>query len=255
MIKNFKYIGSPDEDKDIMNRITKSFGDELVDKFTQKKTFSPSTIVFGHGSCPRYWWYAFSGEQWKETRSHVAMARMNTGTFRHEKLQDDLLKEFGDKIVIEQNLRMEDPPVNSYCDAVVHHGDRVIPLEIKTVGDMAFSYRKTTGKPAAYNLMQILIYMYILDADMGILLYEHRDTFEKVMIPVRMTEEYLEYIEYMLNWMRDTYAAYDSSEKPKYFKNRRSNSKICQTCPVKETCDADGNDGIIDLPLLRSIDK
>ena len=51
MIKNFKYIGSPDEDKDIMNRITKSFGDELVDKFTQKKTFSPSTIVFGHGAC------------------------------------------------------------------------------------------------------------------------------------------------------------------------------------------------------------
>ncbi len=27
----------------------------------QKKTFGPSTIAYGHGECPRYWYLAFEG--------------------------------------------------------------------------------------------------------------------------------------------------------------------------------------------------
>ena len=30
-------------------------------KHTQKKTFGPSTIAYGHGECPRYWYLAFEG--------------------------------------------------------------------------------------------------------------------------------------------------------------------------------------------------
>jgi hypothetical protein len=30
-------------------------------KNTQKKTFSPSTVGYGHGNCPRYWFIAFNG--------------------------------------------------------------------------------------------------------------------------------------------------------------------------------------------------
>ena len=53
----------------------------------QKKTFSPSTIGYGHGNCPRYWFIAFSGEEFDEKFDATAIANMLNGTYAHERLQ------------------------------------------------------------------------------------------------------------------------------------------------------------------------
>ena len=31
------------------------------DGFNQKKSFSPSSVGYGYGNCPRYWYMAFTG--------------------------------------------------------------------------------------------------------------------------------------------------------------------------------------------------
>ena len=35
-------------------------------KWQQKKSFAPSTIAYGHGECPRYWYLAFEGGEFED---------------------------------------------------------------------------------------------------------------------------------------------------------------------------------------------
>jgi hypothetical protein len=50
-----------DEFADLVDAIHKGYVASNEPKYMKKKTFSPSTIVFGHGKCPRYWYLAFEG--------------------------------------------------------------------------------------------------------------------------------------------------------------------------------------------------
>ncbi len=53
-----------------------------------KKSFSPSTLGYGHGTCPRYWYMAFSGAMFIDDNDAVAVANMAQGTQAHERLQN-----------------------------------------------------------------------------------------------------------------------------------------------------------------------
>ena len=52
-----------------------------------KKSFSPSSLGYGHGKCPRYWYMAFSGAVFIDDNDAVAVANMAQGTQAHERLQ------------------------------------------------------------------------------------------------------------------------------------------------------------------------
>ena len=58
------------------------------DGFMQKKTFSPSTIGYGYGNCPRYWYMAFKGAYFIDSNDAQAVANMKYGTEAHERLQN-----------------------------------------------------------------------------------------------------------------------------------------------------------------------
>lgn len=247
-------MNQSDEVKDIIKKIKSSFTDTVRDEFITKKTFSPSSLVYGNGACARRWVLAFNGAQWQDSIDHVSMARMNSGTARHEQLQE--IMEAGElDIESERNLRSDDPPINSYCDIVIKYGNKEIPIEIKTAGNDAFAFRKTSLKPPAYNLTQLLIYMRLLKSDIGFLLYENRDTFEKLIIPVHMKPEYEEYLDYLFDWMREVYKAYEDGEVPSEFKGKRKNSRICKDCPVRSTCEDSATPQTVDIPLLKGVDK
>jgi hypothetical protein len=51
-----------------------------------KKSFSPSSLGYGHGTCPRYWYMAFSGAMFIDDNDAVAVANMAQGTQAHERL-------------------------------------------------------------------------------------------------------------------------------------------------------------------------
>ena len=46
----------------LTEKIQSGYTVNRIDKHTQKKTFAPSTIAYGHGECPRYWYLAFDRE-------------------------------------------------------------------------------------------------------------------------------------------------------------------------------------------------
>lgn len=246
-------LGRSDDVKDIMKGIRDSFVDDVRDGFVQKKTFSPSRVAWGSGGCPRNWYFLFTGVNSKETISSFAQDNMQNGTDSHARIQDRIMSGPLD-VVCEENLEYNDPPINSYCDVIVEYQGKRVPVEIKTCNQVAFEYREGSGKAADYHILQLLVYMKILGSDLGFIMYENKNSYEKLLIPVHMDEVNTETIENAFAWMRETREAFDNSQLPKYFKGRRSNSKICKECPVKAVCDETG-DGVVDIPLLKDYSR
>ena len=52
-------------------------------EFTQKKTFSPSSVGYGNGNCPRYWFIAFTGAEFENETDAMGVVNMDNGTYVH----------------------------------------------------------------------------------------------------------------------------------------------------------------------------
>lgn len=252
MSKMSKYLAwerlSPGE-RELIIKIKESFSDKVEEKEVKKKSFSPSRVVYAHGGCPRFWYQMFHGTHIKEVYTHTDQRSMSSGRSSHEDLQEKL--QAGSLVVsLEQKLTYDDPPIMSFADAVIKVDGKLLPVEIKTARSEAYEARERNFQGTDYHTLQLLFYMKMLDADKGFLLYENRNTFENIIVPVFMTEENSKIVEDAFEWMRQVRAASDADTVPKFFKGRRINSKICTGCPIRKECDELGH-GVVDLPLLK----
>lgn len=219
------------------------------DKFTQKKTFSPSTIGYGHGTCPRYWFLAFTGGEFVETVDALGIANMANGTQAHERIEA-LFDASGIRLGNEIEVTMADPPIRGYADVEVDWKGEPVIGEIKTTRQEAFLVREATGKPSANHLFQILIYMRARDRKLGFLLYENKNSQEFLIMPIEMTERNAKILDNALDWMRDVYKSYEDQTAP----NRpwKKQVKVCQGCPVKDLCWSDDSpEGETDIPRME----
>lgn len=246
-------LTKPKDVLDIESGILGSFVDLQKENHVQKKSFSPSRLSWSSGICARRNWFLFNGVTEKETVSAFAQDNMQNGTDSHERLQKSILSGPLDA-ECEVQLQSDDPPINSYCDVVVHYNGQDVPIEIKTSNDIAFEYRNAKQKASDYHIFQLLIYMKLLNSDLGFIMYENKNTYEKILIPVRMDAENREIIESAFEWMQKVYKAYEDQQMPMFFKNRRKNSKICNDCPVREHCEQAGQ-GEVDIPLLTKYER
>lgn len=219
--------------------------------YKKKKSFSPSQLGYGHGTCPRYWYIAMSGADFVDEVDSRSLANMDNGTYAHERVQSTIEK-MGILREKELEITNQDPPIRGFVDVVIDWKGKLIPGEFKTTNDMGFTWRKTTGKPPITHYIQFIIYLKVLEADEGFLLYENKDTQEMAIIRVAMNEKNQKYVDYLFDWMRTTYAAYEDDTIPKNPFGRK-NAKVCNGCPVKKDCfDREKFDeGEVDLPVLR----
>ena len=201
-------------------------------EFKTKKTFSPSSLVYGNGACPRYWWLAFTGTEFVDDHDPYAVANMSSGTMSHERIQK-AIEDAGMMVEKEKRIITQDPPIFGFADAVVQWGEEQPVVEIKTMRDEAFAYRKY-AKPPSYHLMQLVIYMKVLGKKLGILLYENKNSHELHAITVEPTPELIEWADYAFDWMRKVRSQWENEEIPQ--KTYRSNSKVCKGCPVSAAC-------------------
>jgi CRISPR/Cas system-associated exonuclease Cas4 (RecB family) len=199
----------------------------------QKKTFSPSSIGYGHGNCPRYWFIAFNGEEFDEKFDATAIANMLNGTYAHERLQK-IIEETGVLKETEREILSEDPPIRGFADVVLDWNDTEIIGEIKTTKEEQFIHRQSSMKPSANHLLQILTYMKVEGATEGFLLYENKNTQEICVIPVSMNERNEKIINDTFEWMREVYAMYVDNIIPA--RGFAKTSYACANCPVKKHC-------------------
>lgn len=238
MAKNFlkqvldKQPEGPIDMKALIDKIESGYLVGRETKFVQKKSFSPSTLVYGKGACPRYWFLAFTGADWEDNATPYDVANMDSGTLSHGRIQK-AIKESGILVEEEKKLITSDPPIFGFADGIIQWGEEQVVLEIKTMREESFLYRKH-AKPPNYHLMQLIIYMKIIGRNLGALLYENKNSHELHGIAVEMNDEYKAWGEYAFDWMRKVRKQWESGEIPQ--KPYRSNSKICKDCPLAAAC-------------------
>lgn len=202
--------------------------------YKQKTSFAPSTIGYGHGKCPRYWYIAFDGAMFVEVRKGEDYANMQTGTDAHERLGQLLESSDLDIKALELEFTNDDPPIRGFIDAVIDRKGEEVIGEIKTTRAEAFKARQSKMQPPDYHLLQILIYMYLRGADSGFFLYENKNTHEMLIMPVYMDDDNRAVVENAFDWMRKVKRLHDDETLPEI--PYRANSKVCKRCPVRDTC-------------------
>lgn len=219
------------------------------DGFTQKQTFSPSTIGYGHGTCARYWYLAFNGGNFVETTDALGVANMAYGTDAHARIQK-LFKEMDILVDEEVEIKLSDPPIRGYLDVMIRWGDEIVIGEIKTTREESFVFRKTTGKPMATHLIQVLIYMKATGKKKGFLLYENKNDQTFVVIPVDFNKTNEELLEEVFVWLRLVRKSWEEQQLP--IRPFRSQSgKVCQACPLNKVCWEDEPEGVIKIAKME----
>lgn len=236
----------------LIEKINSGYTVKRVSKHTQKKTFAPSTIAYGHGECPRYWYIAFDGAEFEDNADAYGAANMTAGTKSHERIQDAMGNVEGFLVDSEFKVVSNDPPIFGFGDVMLNWDGKELLGEIKTMPSEGFEYRKAAGKPKLGHLVQLLIYMKILNKTEAVLIYENKNNHDLLVLPVQINDYYIKWVNQTFDWMRAVRKAWTDRTLPE--KNYRSNSKICKTCPVRATCDLAGK-GDIKLLSLEPIDE
>lgn len=222
-------------------------------KWTQKTTFSPSSIGYGKATCARYWYHAFTGAEFDESATDaLGVANMSYGSDAHARIEG-LLEQAGVLLDKEVEITLEDPPVRGYADVLIDWPDfgEVIG-EIKTTRQEMFEWRRSTMKPATYHMYQILLYMKARNKKMGFLLYENKNDQSFLVIPVEWNAANEKYLEDALEWLRLVRRAWEAGEVPnRGFPTARN--KNCRECPVRATCWAeDAPEHTVTIPLMET---
>jgi CRISPR/Cas system-associated exonuclease Cas4 (RecB family) len=238
--------------QDLIDKINSGYTVNRVDKFTTKKTFAPSTIAFSHGECPRYWYLAFEGATFTDNADAYGGANMTAGTKSHERIQEAMGNVPGFLVDSEFKVTYNDPPIFGFGDVILNWEGEELLGEIKTMPMEGFEYRKKSGKPKLGHLVQLLIYMKILNKTKAVLIYENKNNHELLIIPVEISDYYIKWVNQTFDWMREVRKAWEDKTLPT--KNYRSNSKICKTCPIQEAC-ASAGEGVIKIKSLEPLDE
>jgi CRISPR/Cas system-associated exonuclease Cas4 (RecB family) len=236
---------------ELIQKVESGYTINRVTRYQQKKSFAPSTIAYGHGECPRYWYLAFEGGEFEDYADAFAGANMTNGTKSHERIQQ-AMKDSGILVDSEFKITYEDPPIFGFGDVLLDWNGEELLGEIKTAMAEGFEYRKKSRKPKTGHLIQLLIYMKILKKAKAVLIYENKNNHELLAIPVVVNDYYIKWVNDAFDWMKEVRKSWEDKLLPK--KNYRSNSKICKTCPLAKVC-ASAGEGEVKIKSLEPIDE
>lgn len=239
--------------QELIDKIQYGYIAKRETKFTQKKTFAPSTIAYSHGECPRYWYLAFEGAMFEDNADAYGGANMTNGTKSHERIQQ-AMADAGILKDAEFKVTYSDPPIFGFGDVILDWAGEDLLGEIKTMPHEAFEYRKAAGKPKTGHLIQLLIYMKILNKTRAVLIYENKNNHDLLILPVEVTPGgyAVQWVNQTFEWMKTVRQAWVDKKLPE--KNYRSNSRICKTCPLRATCDEAGK-GDVKILSLEPLDE
>jgi len=199
-----------------------------------KKSFSPSSIGYKHNRCPRLWAMKFAGEYEEQaTGTLSSLGVMDEGSNRHERIQS-ALQDGGIVKELEYEITHDDPPIRGFIDGILEINGETVILEIKTTRTEAFVWRVIKNVGPSYQMYQLLIYMYLMDVNKGVLLYENANDKHLLAVPVDMTDENRAAVEEALEWMRKVWRAHQDGLMPA--RPWQKTSPNCKDCPLFNEC-------------------
>jgi len=239
IVKNLKFKKNPGRHFD-----PEKFSDLLDESYRNtkrpdgeiaKKSFSPSTLGYGQGTCPRYWYMAFSGAMFIDDNDAVAVANMAQGTQAHERLQK-LISTMPEFRAQEEEIINEYPPIRGFIDLIMNYDDETILGEIKTAKQEIWDQRQAEMKPATNHMLQLLTYMKLRNVKEGFFVYENKNTQEIIVIPVSMNDKNKEIVEDLFTWMCEVWDNFKDGDLPMRPAGASKSKMPCTYCPVKKEC-------------------
>lgn len=252
----------------LIEKIESGYLTKTKPKFTKKSNFSASTLTYGAGECPRYWYLAFDGAVHHDNSDAFGVANRTNGTLGHGRIQeaiqasglldedmvmDPLPRKYNkqEHPAMEFRVKLDIPPFDGYGDAMLKINNERVVGEIKTISSEGFEYKKNSRKPKMGHLMQLLIYMRVWKVDKGVMIYENKNNHELLTLPIVMNDHYRRWVDQAFDWMKDVYSGWKKQELPQ--KPYRSNSKICKVCPIQKAC-SEAETGVIKIKPLELLE-
>ena len=217
----------------IVDKIKEGYALQRKASFKKRDSFTPSTLTYGAGKCPRFWYLWFEGNESDVKTDWYSVANMDSGTDRHGRIEK-AMESAGILVTNEERLSYVDPPISGRTDAIIKWNDMDILTEIKTLNEDSFHYLNVKGEARKYHIEQLLIYMKILKKSFAFLVYESKNSHELSLFPVKLNEHYKNFINYFFDWMREVKKASDEGLLPE--NPYRSNSKVCKGCDFETVC-------------------
>lgn len=192
--------------------------------------------------CLRFMGYRFFGYEHYDSISGQLQRIFDNGNDVHGRIGKYL---DGIGVLIEEEREFEtkpsthEIPIHGYIDFVIDWGEEM-PVEVKSINEAGFVYRKTYMKPKDDHMRQIQLYMYAGGFDRGIVLYENKNTQEIICILVERDDEFLGKIVKKYRKVYDAYKEGKISVRP-----YKRTSKNCQQCRAQRYCwDVDKEVGV-----------
>lgn len=221
-----------------------------------KRNFSPSKLGFGSGQCPRFWHYAFSGDiEHVDNGNHQSQLKRILGTAAHDTVEKLILSQIAEgnesQWEFEKKLSNNDPPIFGFVD--IYDAENNVPVELKNVDSSKFLPAKELNSGDSSHVIQTLIYMKLLNAKQGVLLYVDRTTLDTHAFSVVMNDHHEEYVEKLFQWMRRVRESWELGEFPARPAGTEEGKFPCNFCSVQKHCWSDDTEPTNNIVMARGV--
>jgi len=139
----------------------------------------------------------------------------------------------------QMNLVRNNPPIDCYLDILIDYDGNEVPIEVKSISNEGFVYRKATHKPKDEHYRQLQIYMDIGGWDRGILYYVNKNNNEHLPLLVEKNQDFLDKLYNRWNAIFDAHKRGELSVRP-----YKQTSKKCKECSAFDYCWKDTEEGV-----------
>tara|TARA_B110001454_G_scaffold159467_1_gene148806 strand:+ start:1197 stop:1952 length:756 start_codon:yes stop_codon:yes gene_type:complete len=188
--------------------------------------------------CARYWVYLFRGVEVVDTFAPQTHRIFDNGHAVHERIYS-YLRDMNILAAEEIPVNLDDPPIRGTADGIINFDGKKL-IELKSISDVGFAYRRTYNRPKDDHVRQAQIYMHCLDLSSGFVIYENKNNQE--ILPIYMERDD-EFIEKLFKKYRKVYKAFLGDTLPvRPYKS--ASSQQCMYCNARDFCWADADVGI-----------
>lgn len=214
---------------ELENDLVKSIDDFLYSRneLTTKKVngFHPSYT----NQCSRYWYYLFEGTEFQTSFGAQTHRIFDNGHAVHERLYG-YLRGLGILVAEEIPVSYDSPPIEGTADGIIElDGHKLI--ELKSISNEGFHYRKLYKKPKDEHIRQAQIYMRCLDLPSGFVIYENKNNQEILPIFIERDDTF---IDKLFKKYIGIYEAFEKREIP--VQPYKRSSANCSNCDLAAKC-------------------
>lgn len=179
--------------------------------------------------CARYWYYLFNGVEVTTSFSPQTYRIFDNGHKVHDRLYS-YFTEMGILVEEEIPVRYDNPPIEGTADGIINvDGHKLI--ELKSISNEGFHYRKLYMKPKDEHYRQAQIYMRCLDLPSGFVIYENKNNQEILPIYIERDDAF---IDKLFKKYANIYNAYVKQEIPD--RPYKRSSAHCNGCDLAKMC-------------------